>query len=980
MVLTVNQGQKIIVSSVEIKPDGIKFFAASEKHAKSITTFIYQSVHELMDFMFGNQKLAEAILNRLLKYSSGQFGYRYVTVMKDGEATVGVVLGYSRQEFLAAELPGAINMLRAVPVSRWFYLATTVNKVLSNYVPPPATDAFYINNIAIDEKVRGKGYGSKLLVYVIEQARDKNFRCIELDVTHINESAIRFYQRKGFSIVSESGSQALFDQHKLPVLKRMRLIIDQPKKYNLDNTGLPTSSRVVSEVTGLYPVCVDEVYVPGTIEQLQKFIRTNDAPISIGGGRFSMGGHTALEGTTHIDLRGLNQIIEFDAENRAIRVESGIRWKEIQDHVNDYGLAVKIMQTYSNFTVGGSLSVNCHGRYVGLGPIILSVKSIDLLQHNGEIVRATPDSNKQIFYASIGGYGAIGIIVATELELAENHRIERLQVKMPISEYPRYFTQTVRENRQAVFQNADMIPPKFAKVRAVSWQETDRQVNHSESNGLRLFLLEKYMLWAITETPAGHFRREYIYEPLMYLSRKVVMRNQEASYDVAELEPLSRSKSTYVLQEYFVAVDRLLEFKECLYEILNRYKVKLVNISIRHAHPDPGSMLAWAREEVFAFVLYYKQGTLHYERESVAVWTRELIDSVIKCGGTYYLPYQPHARYDQFHAAYPGAVKLFKLKDKLDPHYRFRNILWEKYYRTNSRISLVPNKTSNNSEFLSVYDNEKSRDDFYRFLQVIYHLYPEDQFHQLIIKNCQRHQHDVDIYRCLIEELGAIKTKFSELTYALPALAKQKSEMQGQTRKIVQGVVKLDGYLEIGSTGRYVKHLRKVLDLTGKVFLSNENPPDFSPAEIMERGGFRQVGNFFPLNDYEPISESIIADDSLDLVTCYIGLHHCPREKLSDYIASIYRVLRPSGLFVLRDHDAGSDEMRIFCSLVHTVFNAGLGVSWEDDRSELRQFESIQFWVEQIERAGFSDSGQRLLQANDPSLNTLLCFQKPEIR
>jgi len=32
------------------------------------------------------------------------------------------------------------------------------------------------------------------------------------------------------------------------------------------------------------------------------------------------------------------------------------------------------MQSYANFTVGGSLSVNVHGRYVNQGPLILSVE------------------------------------------------------------------------------------------------------------------------------------------------------------------------------------------------------------------------------------------------------------------------------------------------------------------------------------------------------------------------------------------------------------------------------------------------------------------------------------------------------------------------------------------------------------------------------------------------------------------------------
>ncbi|WP_369686141.1 class I SAM-dependent methyltransferase [Photobacterium leiognathi] len=63
-------------------------------------------------------------------------------------------------------------------------------------------------------------------------------------------------------------------------------------------------------------------------------------------------------------------------------------------------------------------------------------------------------------------------------------------------------------------------------------------------------------------------------------------------------------------------------------------------------------------------------------------------------------------------------------------------------------------------------------------------------------------------------------------------------------------------------------------------------------------------------------------DNDLDLITCYIGLHHCPPDKLDAYIASICRVLKPDGYFILRDHDAETTQQRTFCSLVHTVFNA----------------------------------------------------------
>ena len=80
-----------------------------------------------------------------------------------------------------------------------------------------------------------------------------------------------------------------------------------------------------------------------------------------------MGGQTASSRSTHIDMRMLNSVIDFSNENKIIKVQAGIRWCDIQKFIDPYNLSVKIMQTYANFTVGGALSVNCHGRYIGLG-------------------------------------------------------------------------------------------------------------------------------------------------------------------------------------------------------------------------------------------------------------------------------------------------------------------------------------------------------------------------------------------------------------------------------------------------------------------------------------------------------------------------------------------------------------------------------------------------------------------------------------
>jgi len=65
------------------------------------------------------------------------------------------------------------------------------------------------------------------------------------------------------------------------------------------------------------------------------------------------------------------------------------------------------------------------------------------------------------------------------------------------------------------------------------------------------------------------------------------------------------------------------------------------------------------------------------------------------------------------------------------------------------------------------------RDGFYRFLQVVFHLYPEDKFHALIAEVSESKSSDQEIYIEVQRRLKDIKPFLSELTYALPALKKQ---------------------------------------------------------------------------------------------------------------------------------------------------------------------------------------------------------------
>lgn len=442
---------------------------------------------------------------------------------------------------------------------------------------------------------------------------------------------------------------------------------------------------VINDVSQLNAIKVNEVITPTTTAEIVDAVKHHAGAIAIGGARHSMGGQIATAGALFIDMRQFNRILNFSPADKTITVQAGTRWRQIQEQIDPANLSVKIMQSYANFTVGGSLSVNAHGRYVGQGPIITSVKSLKVVLADGSLIEASATENSDVFNGVIGGYGGLGVIVEATLELTDNVKIKRQTETMPVAAYKQFFFDRIRTDSNAVFHNGNIYPPDYTTVSSVTYSVTNEPLTDFDrlSPTGKSYRLDRFGWWIVSEWPFGKTIRRRYFDPAYFGGERVTWRNNEASYDAAELEPASRDSSTYVLEEYFVPVDRFDEFVVRMRQILRRHNPNVINISIRHSRQDPASLLAWARSEVFAFVIYYKQGTSDADRNEVSSWTRELIDAALAVDGSYYLPYQLHATPEQFRRAYPRASEFVALKRRLDPTNKFRNELLDKYLRPN---------------------------------------------------------------------------------------------------------------------------------------------------------------------------------------------------------------------------------------------------------------------------------------------------------
>lgn len=61
-------------------------------------------------------------------------------------------------------------------------------------------NSLYLSNLLVSGKKRQKGIGKLLIQNIIEHAKNKNIRLIELETQNTNVPAITFYQKQGFKI------------------------------------------------------------------------------------------------------------------------------------------------------------------------------------------------------------------------------------------------------------------------------------------------------------------------------------------------------------------------------------------------------------------------------------------------------------------------------------------------------------------------------------------------------------------------------------------------------------------------------------------------------------------------------------------------------------------------------------------------------------------------------------------------------------
>jgi len=509
-----------------------------------------------------------------------------------------------------------------------------------------------------------------------------------------------------------------------------------PPPLSLSSSDPPSPCKVISsvidDVSLLNPAEVS-VFCPiqgggdwgraeAQIRSALAFAEAHELPVSIAAQRHSQGGHVSHPGALLLDLseyRGV-EFTEVHRAARTIRVLSGTTWAEVQEAANGEGLrpesypasfaqrdadlesyrpsslAVKVQQSSTIFSVGGSLSVNCHGRDKEFGDIISTVRSFRIMLADGRVVaasRVAPEGSEEarLFRAAIGGYGLFGVILDVELELQDNLMVEKHTTQLDYSKYVDVLQRDVLPNPQIALHfgrlNVDDLDGEnyLREMYTVDYRTTRRIEEYvplsTEEDAL---VVGSFMELGEWSELAKKLRWEALTTSIDVPGRvELGTLNNAMRPPVQFLLERKGIRKVNILQEYFIPLESFVAFADALRATVLSRDVDLQNVTTRFVAGNDEALLSYAPDDRIAVVLYINIWLTEAGIEAAGAWTRDLVDQAQSHGGSYYLAYQRWPTRAQLDLSYPRFGLFLTEKKHFDPAGRFTNQFYAHYAKAN---------------------------------------------------------------------------------------------------------------------------------------------------------------------------------------------------------------------------------------------------------------------------------------------------------
>lgn len=164
---------------------------------------------------------------------------------------------------------------------------------------------------------------------------------------------------------------------------------------------------------------------PDLTDAVSEIVKNSERVVARGLGR-SYGDAAQVGGGLTLDITHLDRIIGFDPVTGVVEVEAGVSLDHLIRTLTPQGWFVPVTPGTRYVTVGGAIASDVHGKnHHAVGSFGQHVLELTLITADGSSRTVSPESDAEIFWATVGGMGLTGVILRAKIQM---HAVETAKI------------------------------------------------------------------------------------------------------------------------------------------------------------------------------------------------------------------------------------------------------------------------------------------------------------------------------------------------------------------------------------------------------------------------------------------------------------------------------------------------------------------------------------------------------------------------
>jgi FAD/FMN-containing dehydrogenase len=215
------------------------------------------------------------------------------------------------------------------------------------------------------------------------------------------------------------------------------------------DTDYDAARQIWNAMIDRRPALIVQCASASDVTKAVRFARENKIRVAVRGGGHNIAGHAVCDGGLMIDLSPMKSV-RVDAQTKRAWIEPGVTLADVDKETQSVGLVlptgINSTTGIAGLTLGGGFGWTT--RKFGL--TIDNLLAAEVVTAQGELLRASPTENPDLFWALRGGGGNFGVVTNFEFQLHELGP----QVLSGLVVHPFEEAQTVLQQYRAVLERA----------------------------------------------------------------------------------------------------------------------------------------------------------------------------------------------------------------------------------------------------------------------------------------------------------------------------------------------------------------------------------------------------------------------------------------------------------------------------------------------------------------------------------------------